>query len=284
MAALQEGLAGEYSLLDRWEEAESALRAALELRRQLGDTLSVGEDLCLLSGTLWRLCRGEEEIRAAEEAVEILAALPPGRELAWAYAGLGAFYGGEGRTDEGLDLLGKARALGEVLHEPDVVSYALNQQGMTLVERGRDGTDLVAQALEISLAAGLQQAAGFAYINLQEAAARLNRFSAAGRYYAEGQAYCEEHELGVYSVCLQGWRAVTLGLRGQWDEAADISAAMLGRRGHLAGQPAESTAGPGRHSRPPRRSWRMGTAGRGAGTGRGERRAAVARGGPGGAG
>ena len=231
MAALQEGLAGEYSLLDRWEEVETALRGALELRRQLGDTLSIGEDLYLLSGTMWRLCRGEEQLRAAEEAVEILAALPPGRELAWAYAGLGAFYGGEGRTNEGLDLLGKARELGEILHEPRVVSYALNQQGMTLVERGRDGTEPIAQALEIALDAELHQAAGLAYVNLHEAAARLDRFAAGDRYYADGLVYCEEHELGVYSVCLQGWRAVTLGLRGRWAEAADISAAMLGREG-----------------------------------------------------
>ena len=89
LAALHEGVAGEYSLLDRWEEAERALRAALALRRELGDSLHVGEDLRLLSTTLWRLCRGEEADRAAEEAVRVLEPLPPGPELAWAYAGLG---------------------------------------------------------------------------------------------------------------------------------------------------------------------------------------------------
>lgn len=231
MAALQEGVAGEYSLLDRWEEAEGALRGALELRRQLGDDLSVGEDLRLLSRALWRLCRGEEERRTAEEAVRVLAALPPGRELAWAYARLGPIYCGAGRIDEGLELLGKARELGDVLHEPGLVSYALNQQGITLVERGRDGTESIDQALGIALDADLQEAAGLAYTNLQEAASRRNMFAEAERYYAEGMAYCEDRELGVYSVCLQGWRAVTLGLLGRWDEAADISAALLGRQG-----------------------------------------------------
>ena len=231
LAALQEGVAGEYALLDRWEEAEGALRVALELRRQLGDELSVGEDLRLLSRALWRLCRGEEEIRAAEEAVRILAALPPGRELAWAYAGLGAYYGAAGRTGEGLELLRKARALGELLHEPGLVSYALNQQGMTLVEHGDDGRESLAEALGIALDADLQEAVGLAYTNLQEAAARQNVFTEAERYYAEGLAYCEERELGVYSVCLQGWRSATLGLLGRWGEAADISAALLGRRG-----------------------------------------------------
>ena len=230
VAALQEGVAGEYALLDRWEETEHALRAALELRRQLGDNLSTGEDLRLLSRALWRLCRGEEEVQAAQEAVHVLAALPPGRELAWAYAGLGAFYGGTGRIDEGLELLGKARVLGELLHEPGLVSYALNQQGITLVGRGRDGTESIDQALGIALDADLQEAAGLAYSNLQEAASRLNMFAEAERYYAEGRAYCEERELGVYSVCLQGWRAVTLALLGQWAEATDISAQVLGRK------------------------------------------------------
>ena len=230
MAALQEGIAGEYALLDRWEETEGALRAALELRRQLGDQLSVGEDLRLLARALWRLCRGEEMLRAAQDAVRVLAALPPGRELAWACAFLGACYGGTGRADEGLELLGEARDLGGLLNEPGVVSYALNQQGMTLVERGHDGTGPLRQALEIALDADLQEAAGHGHTNLHEAAVRLNMLAEADRYYAEGVAYCEERELGVYSVCLQGWRAVTLGLLGRWDEAAEISTTMLGSR------------------------------------------------------
>jgi len=231
MAALQEGVAGEYALLDRWDEAEGAVRAALELRRQLGDDLSVGEDLRQLARALWRLCRGEEEIRAAEEAVAVLAPLPPGRELAWAYAGLGALYSGVGRIDESLELLDKALVLGELLHEPDLVSNVLVHQGMNLVERGCDGTEPLKQALRIAMDAGLQAAAGHAYTNLHEASSRLNLFAAAERYYAEGIAYCDEHELGVYSLCLQGWRTVTLSLLGRWDEAADISTAMLGRHG-----------------------------------------------------
>ena len=87
---------------------------------------------------------------------------------------------------------------------------------MTLVERGRDGRESVEQALGIALDADLHAAAGHAYTNLQEAASRLNMFAEAERYYAEGMAYCEQRELGVYGVCLQGWRAATLGLLGRW--------------------------------------------------------------------
>ena len=44
-------------------------------------------------------------------------------------------------------------------------------------------------------------------------------------------AYCEGRELGVFTLCLMGWRARTLILAGRWDEATEVCAQMLGRRG-----------------------------------------------------
>ncbi len=127
-------------LLDRWEEAEGARRAALALRRELGDDLSVGANLRNLSTTLWRLCRGQESGQAVREAVQVLEELPPGKELAWAYANSAAFGMNMGRHDEAIiALLGKAQAIGEELGYRDVVSYALNAAGLGLVDSGGDG-------------------------------------------------------------------------------------------------------------------------------------------------
>ena len=92
VASLHEGLAEEYCLLDRWEEAETALQDALGLRRDLGDDLHLGEDLHHLARTLWRLCRGDESREAAHAAVRVLEGLPPGKRPAWAYAYLAALY------------------------------------------------------------------------------------------------------------------------------------------------------------------------------------------------
>jgi DNA-binding CsgD family transcriptional regulator len=231
LAALQKAVAGEYSLLDRWEETERALRAALALRRELGDSLNVGDDLRLLSTTLWRLCRGDEADRAAEQAVQVLEPLPPGPELAWAYAGLAFSIFESGRTDEGIRLLEKARDLGEHQNRPDIVSYALNGIGLCLVQSGRDGIAVLERALRVGLGADLHAAVGRAYSSLQEACTRLNRFADSERYYAEGMAYCEGRELGVFSLCLMGWRTQTLLLVGGWDEAPEVCAQMLGHRG-----------------------------------------------------
>ncbi len=231
LATLHEGTAGEYALLDRWEEAERELGTALELRRDLGDQRNIGEDLRRLSTTLWRLCRGDEADRAAEEAVQVLQAMPPGPELGWAYATLGASYLNKGRLDDGTSAMDQARALGERLHQPDLVSFALNAAGLTLAHRGQDGTGTLERALRIALDSGLQEAAGRAYSSLQEATHHLNMFEDSERYYAEGMAYCEDREIGVFALCLLGWRACALLLTGRWDEAADGCARMLDQQG-----------------------------------------------------
>ena len=87
------------------------------------------------------------------------------------------------------------------------------------------------ESLRIARDAGLPGAAGEAYSCILEACAKLQRFADSERYYAEGLAYCEERELGVFSICINGWRARTLLLLGRWDEAAQICAQMLGSPG-----------------------------------------------------
>jgi DNA-binding CsgD family transcriptional regulator len=225
VAALHEGLAAEYALLDRWEEAEQEVRTGLTMRRQLGDELALGEDLRRLSTTLWRLCRGPESSQAAAEAVAVLEALPPGPELAWAYAIAGARLMGAGRLDEAIDTLGRARDLAERMNETEIVSYALNMMGCTLLTAGQDGRGYLRQALDV--AADLPEAAGRAMLNLHEYSVRLSEFAEAERYYTEGLAFSESRELGVFSACLLGWRSVTLLAQGQWDEAAQLAGRML---------------------------------------------------------
>ena len=225
VAALHEGLAAEYALLDRWEEAEQEVRTGLTMRRELGDELALGEDLRRLSTTLWRLCRGPESSQAAAEAVAVLEALPPGPELAWAYAIAGARLMGAGRLDEAIGTLDRARDLAERMSETEIVSYALNMMGCTLLTAGQDGRGHLRQALDV--AADLPEAAGRAMLNLHEYSVRLNEFAEAERYYTAGLAFSEGRELSVFSACLLGWRSVTLLAQGQWDEAAQLAGRML---------------------------------------------------------
>src|SRR5262249_44510403 len=228
LAALHEGLSGEYALLDRWEEAEQELRTALALRRAAGDSLAVGEDLRRLSSTLWRLCRGPESDQAGDEAVAVLEALPPGRELAWAYANAGASQLTNGLIDEAIATFRRSRDLAEQLGDTEVVSFPLNNLGCALViGRRGGGRGHIQQALDLAVEADLPQSAGRAYLHLHEFSVALNDFAVSERYYTEGLAYSEGRELGVFSACLLGWRSCSLLLQGRWDEAAEMAGHIL---------------------------------------------------------
>ena len=229
-AGLHEAAADQYAMLDRWQQTETALRTAIELRRGLGHERHVGGNLRLLSLALNGLCQGEESGWATAEAVRVLEALPPSPELGWAYANQGATLIGAGHLREGVAVMDRALALGEQLDAPDVQSFALNGSGLALAWTGQDGTARVEQALRIALAAGLQEHAGRAYSSLHEIAIGGNRFDDAERIFAAGRTYCDEHEIGVFSQCLRGFRAHALLACGRWDEAARLCEQMLRRR------------------------------------------------------
>ena len=222
LAPLHEGIALEYSFLDRWEDAEVAMQTAADMRRALGDVLKISADLRFLSTTLWRLCRGGESEAAADEALRVLNDIPPGRELAWAYAGRAVCSLCDGRFDEGIELMQKARGLAEQLGDPALTSYALNAIGLGQVHAGGDGVASIEEALRVALEADLQEAAGRAYSSLQEAFAYMQRFADSEDNFTEGMAYCDVRELGVFALCLRGWREQILMLTGRWDEAVEI--------------------------------------------------------------
>ena len=232
LASLYEGVADEYALLDRWEEAERARRSALALRRELGDQEQISANLRFLSTTLWRLCRGEEASQAAHEALAVLDGRPPSKELAWAYGGLAIDDIARGRTSEStMACIAKARDLGEKFGYPDVVAYVLNAVGLHLVEVGHGGMHEIEESLRVAQQADLPEAVGRAYSSLMEAATKLHRFPDADRYYAEGLPYCEGSELGVFCMCINGWRSRELLYLGRWDEAAEVATQKLNSPG-----------------------------------------------------
>lgn len=89
----------------------------------------------------------------------------------------------------------------------------------------------IEESLRLALNADLPEAAGRAYSSLMEAATRLHRFPDAERFYAEGLAYCESSELGVFTMCVNGWRSRELLFLGRWDEAVEVCTQMLGSPG-----------------------------------------------------
>jgi DNA-binding CsgD family transcriptional regulator len=227
LAGLHEGLAGEFSLLDRLEEAEAALRAALKIRREGKDTLRVGEDLNMLSDMLWQLCRGEESALAVEESLRVLQPLPPGPELAMAQIGMAASMFTAGRRAEAFEGIAQALELGKRLGRDDVVCQALIMTGDFLADSGEDGISSLEQALQLALNAQLDLMVSAAYVSLQDNLVNVQRLEEAQRCYREGMAFCEQREMRWPTRCMRGAQADTLLLLGRWDDAAELCHELL---------------------------------------------------------
>ena len=227
LATLQEGAADEYFLLDRLDESEAALREALRHRRDLGDDLRVGADLGLLSRALLYQCRGKESAQAAHDAFAILQALPPGPALALAHVGVAMTMSGAGLHAQALEGIARALELAERLNRPEIVSLVLNLKGVVLVDSGQDGISSIEQALGVALRADSEQAACYAYMNLQDACIASQRLEEAERYFEAGMVIGERRELRGITRCLRVEHADTLLLLGDWDEAAEVCAEVL---------------------------------------------------------
>ncbi len=231
VAGLYDGLATEAGLVDRWEEAASARERALALWHQAGDQRREGATLRQLSRTMWRLCRGPESRAAAEAAVSLLEPLGPSSELAWAYVNLASRQMDDYQNEAAVGLTAQAQAIAESLGAPLVLSEALNTQGCALAGMGADWAGPLERALEIAVSEGLQEQAGRAFANLHSMYCGQLRFADAGPYYADGTAYCDEHDIGTFGICLRGEHTCTLEMLGCWEESARLSLELLTQSG-----------------------------------------------------
>jgi tetratricopeptide (TPR) repeat protein len=161
-------LATELSMIDHWPDAETAYTRALENWRAAGDPLGEGDTLRRMTSALWRLCRGDEVLAAAEAAVAILEPLGPTAELASAYSNLAALRNGPGHLDLACQLARRAQELAIRFGVPAVQSRAATVEGQAVWSAGGDWEPALRRALSIALENGIEYEAGFAYTNLHE--------------------------------------------------------------------------------------------------------------------
>jgi DNA-binding CsgD family transcriptional regulator/tetratricopeptide (TPR) repeat protein len=227
VAGLYDGLADELLLLDRVEEAADAGERALELWRAAGDRLREGDTTRRFSCLLWRLCRGRDAGNAAEAAVAILEPLPPGIELARAYANLAALRMLGGHSRVAIGMARRAQSIAGVVGAPQVISDALNTEGVAAANLGEEWAGTMRRALRIALDGGLQAEAGRAYCNLYALYCDQRRFAEGEPFYTDGVAYCDDHDIATYGTFLRSSRTLALEKTGRWDEALALSREIL---------------------------------------------------------
>jgi DNA-binding CsgD family transcriptional regulator len=126
-----------------------------------------------------------------------------------------------------IDLAVRAQAIAEPLGALDVLSHALNTQGCSVKRMGGEWAGYLHRALDIALSAGLDDQAGQAFNNLHGSYVDQRRFAEAERYFIDGVAYCDDHDIASHAAFLRGVQAGALEQTGRWDEAVAASVALL---------------------------------------------------------
>jgi DNA-binding CsgD family transcriptional regulator/tetratricopeptide (TPR) repeat protein len=211
-------------LTDQNDAAVAAIQDALACRRQLGQGLEEGDSLRWLSQVLWCPGRALEAEEAAREAVALLEALPPGRELAMAYANLAHTHAAAGRREAAVRWAGRALELAKRLDDAETTVHALVTIGTSKFD---DGGRKLEQGLERALRAGLAEQAGRAYLVLVGTAVSARRYGLAARHLQAGLDYCSDRGLERDRRYLLASRARIELDQGRWREAGESAAAVL---------------------------------------------------------
>ncbi len=226
-AALLNGYAEEALVTGLYEESVNARLEALAIYRELGDRLRVGETLSRLTNAFTRLGRNQEAEDASRESIEILEALPAGRELAWAYS-VQAYARMLSRdNDEGVSWGRKSVAAAIAVGDREVEAYGLNMVGTSLIMAGRfdEGVKELERSLAIAGERELEVFSMSALNMLGTGLGEMMELEPAEAWLRECIAFAEAHDL--WPVYPRAWLALVHVYRGRWDEGARLAGSVL---------------------------------------------------------
>jgi DNA-binding CsgD family transcriptional regulator/tetratricopeptide (TPR) repeat protein len=227
-AELLESYAEQCAIIDDLAEAIRARREAIELWRQVGDHLKEGENL---SGLAWPLVRSGHNAAAEEasrQAIEVLEAMKPTRQLAAAC-----------RMRAHLRMLDRDRApavhwgrkaieLATRFDDKATIAAAEMVVGAAMLVSGDDsGVAHFNRCLALARAGGMDDLVGLAYLNLGSAYGEQYQFSKAEAALTEGIAYAKDCDLDHSNNYMSAWLALTKLYQGRWDEASNHATAVV---------------------------------------------------------
>jgi DNA-binding CsgD family transcriptional regulator/tetratricopeptide (TPR) repeat protein len=227
-AELLERVAYQSYLCGQVDEAVEAQELALALHRESGESRKEGEALSHLGRLLGFAGRTEEAAEACRQAVTVLEQFEPARPLGLAYATLAQRCTNWEDLDGALEWGTQALEVAERLDDTDILVYALATLGAVDFRRlGPDGGTKLVRSLELARAAGLEDHAGRAFVNLVWLAIRQRSFGFATGYLDAGVDYCGDRGLEYWRLFLLSSRARIQLDQGSWTEALDSAELVL---------------------------------------------------------
>ncbi|MEV4532510.1 AAA family ATPase [Asanoa sp. NPDC049518] len=197
-------------------------RAAITIRQRLAAPEPLGASWRWLSRIAWWAGDAAESRTAADTAVAVLAAQPPGRELAMAWSNLSQLRMLDYDFLGAIDLGRKARALAEDFGDDETAIHAAINVGSSEMQLERPGGRQTLEDAHAAAAAhGYADHATRALLNLAGGLAEQLRFTAAGPALDRAVAYARDQDLDGYLQCLLGTRAGVKLQSGDWAGAVE---------------------------------------------------------------
>jgi tetratricopeptide (TPR) repeat protein len=239
LADLLSFLAEEHIGFDEPAERVALLERIVELRRRCGDERGVGATLALLARTYWTLGRIRVAFRHVAEAVEILDRLPPGIELAHAYAAYSLQEMLARRGREAVEWGSRAIELADQVDAPVALRIALNSVGAAQIacfER-LEGIELLERAVRLANDEGDDFEVGRALSNLGGSLEEIRQYELAVAYLERAVSFDEEHDLDALAGHARAELAKVRFEQGRWDEADRLAEQALRYRDASLGTP-----------------------------------------------
>ena len=209
-------------------EAVSARQAALGLREAAGDREKVGEGLRWLSRLHWWAGSRQEAEAAAARAIAVLETLEPSHQLAMAYSNQAQLDMLAYRTEAALAWGSRAIELARRLDDPETLTHALTNIGTARRISGNLGGRVeLEQAFEVAIAAGLEEDAARALVNLASGGMEFRDYRHARGDVDRAFAFTVQHDLAGYTMHLTGIRARLRLDQGDWAGAEQDARAAL---------------------------------------------------------
>jgi tetratricopeptide (TPR) repeat protein len=193
----------------------------------LRDRRAEGRERARLAPPYFRMGENAAAEEASRAAIALLESLPPGRELASAYATRAYLRMLSRDNAEGVRWGRHAAELAERLGDQDTVSFGLNMVGTSYVMAGEieRGVDHLLRSLEVARTAGIELRISSALGMLGSGLGEMYELDLAERYLREQISFAEERDLsGMYS---RSWLALVDLYRGRWDDGAERAQTVL---------------------------------------------------------
>jgi DNA-binding CsgD family transcriptional regulator len=227
-AELLELRSRECAVSDQVSEAVAACEEALAAWRSLGDRRREGDALHRLSRLQWMSHRGADSHRTAMAAVELLERIPPGAELARAYANVAQ------QSVIMIDLPSavaagvRAIALATDAEDTATVAHAMMTVGQAKLLDGDDaGEAMIRDGVRRARSIGADDLAARGHYGLLRAYVFNKRYAQAEAVTADGVALCTDRGIEFWRYYLLGGRAICRLEQGDWAQAEDLATLVL---------------------------------------------------------